>query len=139
LFFAAELAWTVVNLGLSWFFVQRFGLTGAGIAFFASYVFHTVMVYAMARRLTGFRWTRPNLHAGVLFVVTIGLVFCAFEWLTLLWATLLGVALTVVSAAYALRALLLLVPLEQLPRAIRRLRRDRAMQPAGQQAVTVRS
>ena len=48
LFFATELAWTAVNVGLSWLFVSRFGVAGAGIAFFASYVFQPTMIYAVA-------------------------------------------------------------------------------------------
>lgn len=127
MFFAAELAWTVVNLVLSWFFVQWFGLTGAGIAFFGSYVFHAVMVYAMARRLTGFRWLRSNLRTGALFIVAIGMVFCAFEWLPFFWATVFGAAATVASAAYSLCVLLLLVPPESVPRALRRFRRETEM------------
>ena len=44
-FFGAELAWTVVNVGLTWICVRSFGLNGAGIAFFGSYVFHGLMIY----------------------------------------------------------------------------------------------
>ena len=40
LFFGAELAWTVVNVGLTWLCLRWWGLNGAGIAFFGSYVFH---------------------------------------------------------------------------------------------------
>lgn len=130
LFFAAELAWTVVNLGLSWFFVQWLGLTGAGIAFFGSYVFHGVMVYCMVRCLTHFRWTSPNLKTGVLFVGAIGVVFGAFESLPFVWATALGGVATIASAAYSLRVLLVLVPPENLPRALRRLRGERSIDTA---------
>src|SRR6185295_2931457 len=44
-FFLAELAWTVINVGFSWICVSSFGLIGAGIAFFASYVFHWLLIY----------------------------------------------------------------------------------------------
>ena len=39
LFFWSELAWTIVNVGLTVVCVSYFGLVGAGIAFFGSYVF----------------------------------------------------------------------------------------------------
>ena len=45
IFFFTELAWTVVNVSLSWICVRFFGLNGAGIAFFGSYVFHGFMIY----------------------------------------------------------------------------------------------
>jgi enterobacterial common antigen flippase len=130
LFFAAELAWTVVNLALSWFFVARFGLTGAGIAFFGSYVFHGVMVYCIVRRLTGFRWSAANLRTGLVFLAASFAVFGAFERLPWAWATAIGVVATLASAAHALHVLLVLVPAENLPRALRRLRRERAVDTA---------
>ena len=55
-FFWTELAWTIVNVGLSWLAVCSFGLNGAGMAFFGSYVFHGLMIYPVVRRLSGFRW-----------------------------------------------------------------------------------
>jgi enterobacterial common antigen flippase len=38
LFFAMDLAWTVVNVGLSWWCIEALGIAGAGVAFFVSYV-----------------------------------------------------------------------------------------------------
>jgi PST family polysaccharide transporter len=126
LFFAAELAWTVVNLTLSWLFVGWFGLTGAGIAFFGSYVFHSVMVYAIVRHLTAFHWTRANFRTGLFYIAAIGTTFCAFEWLPFPWATAFGILATAVSAFWSLRVLLTLMSPSQLPRALHRFRSDRA-------------
>lgn len=120
LFFGAELAWTVVNVGLSWLCVSTLGLVGAGIAFFGSYVFHGVMVYAIVRRLSGFRWHPTNQTAGLLFVLSIGLVFCAFQVLPAVWAIGFGALATVASGVWSARALLLLLPAEQLPSPLRR-------------------
>ena len=55
-----ELAWTVVNVGLSWVCLRYFGLNGTGIAFFGSYVFHGLMIYPVVRWLSGFRWSLAN-------------------------------------------------------------------------------
>jgi antigen flippase len=68
IFFAAELAWTVVNVWLTWIFIPRAGATGAGFAFFVSYIFHALMLLPVARYLTGFRWTSENLWLAVIYV-----------------------------------------------------------------------
>ena len=44
LFFAMDLAWTVANVALSWWGIERWGASGAGLAFFASYVLHAAIV-----------------------------------------------------------------------------------------------
>ena len=75
-FFATEFAWTVVNVSLSWLCIDRFGLDGAGIAFFASYVFHAVVVYILVGRMTGFRWSAANRRTGLVYVAAVGVVFC---------------------------------------------------------------
>ena len=49
LFFLSELAWTMVAVSLAWLGVGTFGVTGAGIAFFGSYVFHGFLTYPIAR------------------------------------------------------------------------------------------
>ena len=61
LFLSTEIAWAAAFVGLTWGAVQVFGLQGAGIAFFASYVFHCAMLFLVTRRLSGFRWTHTSL------------------------------------------------------------------------------
>jgi enterobacterial common antigen flippase len=119
-FFAAELAWTIVNIALSWVCVMRFGLTGAGMAFFASYVFHGFMVYAIVRRTHGFRWAAQTWQHGWVFIFSIGAVFAAFQFLPFAWALSLGAAVLLASTLHTVRALAQMAP-ELLPPAVRRL------------------
>src|SRR4029077_6161007 len=53
LFFGVDLAWTIVNVSLPWLLVRIFGVAGAGMAFFGSYVFHAMLVYPLVARLSG--------------------------------------------------------------------------------------
>jgi len=115
-FFCAELAWTIVAIGLAWSCIRLFGLDGAGIAFFGSYVFHGFLMYAIVRRLSGFRWSALNKQTGLLFLSSITVVFCGFYTVPLFVASSLGVLATILSVAYSARALLNLIPFEQLPR-----------------------
>jgi enterobacterial common antigen flippase len=120
LFFAAELAWTVVALGLSYFWVTRYGLIGAAIAFFGSYIFHWILINPIARWLTGFQWSASNRRVGSLFLTVIAVLFGSFYVLPGTWAATFGVLLTISTTVYSVRFLLELVTLERmLPSAVR--------------------
>jgi antigen flippase len=121
IFFWSELAWTVVHLGLAWICVSYFGLNGAGIAFFGSYVFHAIMIYAVVRWHSGFRWSTDNKRTGALFVSSIAAVFCGYYVLPLIWAECAGVLAAVLTSVYSIRVLLTLVSSDRLPRHIRRV------------------
>ncbi|MFO1128788.1 MAG: O-antigen translocase [Rhodospirillales bacterium] len=119
IFIVAEVAWTAVNVALTWLAVQRFGLAGAGIAFFASYVFHGVMIYTIVRKLSGFRWFPENIKTGLIFLASIGFSFCGFYMFSPLQATVCGVLIVLCSGAYTLLTLVKLMPSERAPERIR--------------------
>ena len=120
IFFFAELAWTVVALALAWTCIRSFGLNGAGIAFFGSYIFHGFLIYPIVWRLSGFRWSTANLQTGLFFAALITGIFCAFYVLPLWLATCLGTIALVGSGIYSIRVLLKLIPLDRIPRPLRR-------------------
>jgi antigen flippase len=118
-FFWSELAWTAVYLGLALIGVEAFGLNGAGIAFFASYAFHCLMVYWIVRRLSGFRWSAANRRTGLVYLPLIGVVFCGFYALPPWPASAVGVAAIALGGVYSLQVLLDLVSSERIPRRVR--------------------
>jgi PST family polysaccharide transporter len=65
-FLWSEWAWTVVYVALAWICVNAFGLNGAGIGFFGSYVFQVLMIYLVVRRVSGFQLTCSNAKTGLL-------------------------------------------------------------------------
>lgn len=121
LLFWSQLAWAAVSMALAWGCVTRYGLNGAGIAFFASYVFYTVMIYAIVRRLSGFRWSAENRSSAAVLLSLIALVFSWFYLLPPIWRVSLGASAVMVSGGYSVRVLGGLFPPEQLPRPVRRL------------------
>lgn len=121
IFFGAELAYTVVNVGLAWLCVRRFGLNGAGIAFFGSYVFHAFLIYPIVRVLIDFRWSAANRKTGLLFLSSIAVVFCGVCLLPPPWAAVLGAVVTALIGLYSLRRLLTLLSADRIPSRIRRL------------------
>lgn len=121
IFFATELAWALVNVGLTWVCVKAFGLNGAGIAFFGSYVFHALMIYPIARALSGFCWSAATGKEGARFVLVIALSFAAFEILPSSGGFVIGILLIGGSGLHSVIALSNLLAAEQLPRPLRRL------------------
>ena len=118
LFFGAELAWTVVNVSLAWICVKSYGLNGAGMAFFGSYVFHALMIYPIARKLSGFRWSAENRKTGLIFVSIIAVVFCSFYVLPPLLAIGVGTLAVILSGVHSIRVLVNLVTTDRIPRPI---------------------
>jgi PST family polysaccharide transporter len=121
LFFWSELAWTLVHVTLAWICVEHFGLIGAGIAFFGSYVFHVILIYAIVSRSSGFRWSSDNRQSGALFLVSIGAVFCGFYLLPFLMAVALGTVTMILTCVYSGRILITLVSSARLPAVISRV------------------
>ena len=121
LFFGAELAWTVVNLGFSWMCVRSFGLNGAGIAFFGSYIFHWLLIYPIVRRLSGFRWSTANRKTRLIYLSIIAAVFCGSYVLPPLLAAGVGTLAVILSSVYSIRVLLNLIPFDRIARPIQRL------------------
>jgi PST family polysaccharide transporter len=121
LFIFSELAWTVVYLGLAWVCVSSFNLSGAGIAFFASYIFHVLMIYIIVRRLSGFRWSTANIQTSFLFLALIAVVFCSFYALPSLLAMGVGTLAVLLSGVYSTQVLLNLISLDRIPRPLLKL------------------
>jgi PST family polysaccharide transporter len=120
-YFATELAWALVSLVLAWTFIEAFGLNGAGIAFFGSYVFYAFMLYVVVHRISGFCWSAENKRTGLTFLVLITGVFCAFYMLPFVWSFCLGTLAVIISGIYSSRILLTLVSLNSIPASFRRV------------------
>jgi enterobacterial common antigen flippase len=118
---ATEFAWMVVNLLLTWMLVGQFGLTGVGIAFFGSYVFHSLLNYAIVRRLGGFRFSRENLSTIVLTILVVGGAFGGFFAFPHRIAMGIGAVAVLVSGGYCFMLLATLVEPNDLPAPFRQL------------------
>jgi PST family polysaccharide transporter len=120
-FFWCDFAYVAVHLVLAWFGIKYWGLTGAGIAFFGSFVFHACLVYPVVRRISGFRWSAENKRLSCWLLPLIGAVFCGFHALPFWAATAFGTLAMLFSGIYSVRRVCSLVPLERLPGPLRRL------------------
>jgi PST family polysaccharide transporter len=121
IFIGCELAWTLVSLGLAWLCVTRFGLNGAGMAFFLSYVFHLFLIYPIVRKLSGFRWSDASKRTGSFISLMVGTVFCSFYVLPFIAAICVGTLGVSLGCWYSVRTLSKLVPLGDIPRPVRKV------------------
>ena len=119
IFFWTEVAATVVHVGLAWICIKAFGTMGAGIAFFGLYVWHSILVYWIARRYTGFCYSAINRILVMVYLPMSGLIFLAFQFLPTWLAASMGCAATAATGLYSLKTLAELLPPEALPRVVR--------------------
>jgi PST family polysaccharide transporter len=121
IFFCTELSWCLVSLVLAWICLRFFGLNGAGIAFFGSYIFLGFLLYLVVSQLSAFRWSTANKQTGLFFLTLIVVVFCGFYVLPLVLAGCLGTLGVLLSGAYSVRVLRTLISWDEIPRPIRQL------------------
>ena len=121
IFFWCDFAYTVIYLFVAWVLVARYGVNGAAMAFFGSYVVHGLIVYPIVHRLTGFRWSAANWRTGGAFLAVIGLAFSAFYFLPWALAIAVGFVALLFNTVYSARVLVRLIPADRLPPLVRRL------------------
>ena len=118
---ASEIAWTAVHLSLAWVCIAHFGVRGAGVAFFGSYVFHALMTYALVRLLSGFRFSAENTRDGLIVLSLVAVAFAGFSFLPYWWATGLGMVALLASGVFTIRAVSILFDEETVPPSLRRV------------------
>jgi PST family polysaccharide transporter len=126
LFLLTEAIWTAANIGLCYFLITRVGLDGAGMGFLGSYLIHSVMIYFIVRRLSGFRLSTPCGRIIVLYVLLTAAVFVALSVLPGRWAMISAAVGLSVSSYCSLRGIAHVVNPNRIPRIflgpLRRLR-----------------
>jgi len=106
-----------------WGGVLRFGLPGAGMAFFGLYAIHWVGIYIIVSRLSGFRWSASNRRLASVFLPLVAGLFAGWYFLPRVATVALGGAATLLSGIYSIKRVCELVPLGRLPRPVRSLLR----------------
>jgi antigen flippase len=134
LYFWTELLSNLVYVGFVWGGSKTFGLKGVGIAFFGLYLFYWVGIYAVVRRLTGFRWSPANARLALLFVPLVAAVFVAWYLLGTVGVVVFGTLAACVSGIYSLRTLCTLIPLNRFPRMAQNLLLFFRLAPSGTDA-----
>jgi PST family polysaccharide transporter len=115
LFVGCEVAWGIFSVALALVCVSYFGLVGAGMSFFGSYIFHGVMLYAIVSRISGFRWSRDNAVTCGISLSLVAAAFGGFYILPLSYGVALGTMALLVNTVYSVRTIATFIPREQIP------------------------
>ena len=105
LYFWTELSYNLVHVGLLWIGIRIWVLPGTGVAFFGLYVYYSVLMYFVTRRLSGFAWSAPNTRLALIATPTVAFIFAAPAVLPSPWHFIASGAVTA-AAVYSLRTLL---------------------------------
>jgi PST family polysaccharide transporter len=73
------------------------------MALFGMRTFHAVVTYAVARRVTGFRWSTANVRLGSALVPLVVVVFVSGSFLSYVPHLVFGTTIAVVVGLYSLR------------------------------------
>ncbi|WP_157271633.1 O-antigen translocase [Azohydromonas aeria] len=121
LFIAIEVGWAVVNVALTWWCVEAFGVNGAGMAFLGANLLHALALRPIARRLSGFAWSAENRRTALGSFALVGATFAATQYLPPMAALALGLTATLASCWLSVRTLTLLLEPQDLPRPLQRI------------------
>jgi PST family polysaccharide transporter len=135
-FFWTELAATIVQVGLAALLVPMVGINGAGMAFVGLYIWHSILIYWVVRSMSGFRYSRESLWLGLIYLPLTVLAFAGFAVLPFWPAIVFGLVLSAASGLYSLHAILTLLPLEAMPKAVRPMLAKFLPKPRGPLTVT---
>ncbi len=86
-FFGTELFMNLFQIASLWLCVKAWGLSGAGIAFLLLYLTYTLLIYWVARAVSGTSWTRSNkvhitIFGGSLVLIGLISVFVKNPWVS---------------------------------------------------------
>ena len=104
-YFWTELTANAVYVSLAWIGLTYFGIEGIGVAFFALYVFYTIMILVVVNHVSHLKWSISVLRLIGMMFVGIALAFLIPRFTTQNISMAYGTILTLLSAVYALRAL----------------------------------
>ncbi len=105
LFVLLEVSWGAIYVFLVYIFTQWFGLEGAGVAFFVTYLIYWMAVWLSARHLTGFAWDVGIKKQILWMTAAIFLVFVSSRLLTVLWSNIFNGIILGLVFLYAYRKL----------------------------------
>lgn len=104
-YFLTETAFNLLHVGMVWGGLVAFGVEGVAIAFFILYVFYTVAVFSVARKLIAFVWTESTLRLLSMTLPMVAFAFLAARFLPLPISTFMGLVGTFAVSLVCLRGL----------------------------------
>jgi PST family polysaccharide transporter len=105
LYFWTELSYNALHAGLIWLCVRIWGLPGTGIAFLGVYVYYSLLMSVVSRRLTGLAWSASTRRRGAAAVPILAIVFACPLVLPSPWHFVVAGCITAIVGLHSLRTL----------------------------------
>jgi len=121
-FFWTDLSAYAVYVGLGWLGLHWFGLPGTGMAFSGLYLFHWIVLYCVAKKISGFRLSSENARLSVMGLAAICVILLARSKVSEPWSTIAGTAIALASSLYCLKSLVVMIGPEPIERFLRKIR-----------------
>jgi enterobacterial common antigen flippase len=106
LFFATMAMSNALYVGLAVVGISYAGLNGAGMAFFGMWAFYAIIIYIIAKYLTGFTWSSANARVALVTFPAVGGVFVSGFLFNPFWSMIIGGTMVIAMAFYSIRTLL---------------------------------
>lgn len=94
-----------LHIVMIWVGLLFFGINGTGIAFFLLYLFYTLLMLLVAKRLIAFSWSRRVWNLLFVFLPVVAITFLTGILLPKIPGFLIGLVLTALTSLYCLRGL----------------------------------
>jgi enterobacterial common antigen flippase len=120
MFIIAETAAFAVHVGLALWLTPSYGVTGAAAAFAGLYAWHACFVYAIVRRMTGFRWSATTWHSAAVVLALIVTAFVSNHVLSGWWPLAVQLTAACLVAVFSLRQIGSVLSTDALPALFRR-------------------
>jgi len=103
-FMLTESLGAFIMLGSTWVAIPYFGVTATGISFLFMYIFYLPVVYWLAKKRTGFRWSIAVVR--LIIIITLACVAVAvIDHYDQVYGVVLGLSLTAVGLIYSISKL----------------------------------
>lgn len=110
----AEFSTNLLYIACVWFGISFWGIKGIGIAFLVLYIYHVLINSIIGKYLSDFNWSKSNLALAFNLLLIILVGFGISFFLQNLWAIVLGMTLTLITAFISLRNIAKLMGLEKM-------------------------
>jgi PST family polysaccharide transporter len=105
LFFATFAISNTLYVGLAVVGISYAGLNGAGMAFFGMWAFYAMIIYSIAKYLTGFTCSSANARVALVTFPAVGGVFVSGFLFNPFWSMIIGGTMLIALCFYSLKSL----------------------------------
>jgi PST family polysaccharide transporter len=116
-----ETAWGLAAVTLTYGLIPHFGIDGAGIAFFGTYLVHSTLILTIVRRLSDFHFSPHCRRIIAQYVLLILIAFSAVQVIPDRSGLTLALLTLIANAVFSARKLGRLVASDRIPRVIKTL------------------